>query len=111
MNTKCRLYVLSGMIASLVVTIKADITDIFRPENERENYAEGTQSSGFLHETYTDKDGNTHRRFAPVESIFRKSDREQYQQNSKSQKSKRKGASKKQTRKDKTDESAPESSN
>lgn len=50
--------------------LHADITDFLRPEEKREDYTKDAQQSGFLHETYTDKSGNVHRRFAPVESIF-----------------------------------------
>ncbi len=54
----------------MATSLHADITDFLRPEEEREDYTKDAQQSGLLHETYTDKEGNVRRRFAPVESIF-----------------------------------------
>lgn len=63
---------LTFLALSMVITasLHADITDFLRPEERREDYTKNAQQSGLLHETYTDKEGNVHRRFAPIEGIF-----------------------------------------
>jgi hypothetical protein len=70
MNKKCGLYLFAGVLLSLNAISKADPLDFLRPEDRREDYNEGTEQSGLLHQTYTDESGRRHRRFAPVESIF-----------------------------------------
>lgn len=62
------------LISLLCITsqlpLHADITDGFRRRGQKENTAIQPKQSGFLHETYQTNDGNTKRRFAPVESLL-----------------------------------------
>ena len=67
---KKQLYVVAGLLMAVTALVHADPTDFLRPEDRREDYSQGTEQAGLLHQEYTDKSGNKHRRFAPVESIF-----------------------------------------
>lgn len=67
---KKQLYLVAGLLMAVTALVHADPTDFLRPEDRREDYNEGTEQAGLLHQEYTDKSGNKHRRFAPVESIL-----------------------------------------
>ncbi len=80
---KNQLYIVAGLAMAITAIVQADPTDFLRPEDRREDYSKGTEQAGLLHQEYTDKSGRTHRRFAPVESLFgiEREDRDERQEN------------------------------